>query len=351
MEKLLQKYKDDYWPSLKINKRELLDSKAKNNLQNAFFSSPFISDEFKKKLEKIVKSKIIKYTFTIKLNQGNVNFHFVTNQSTNFVNKIAKYFFFVIFLRLNLNSQKRLLFLENMYINLLPVNISKTFNNNMNIHDINSASTIVYPDFYGGPIFIWRADEIEKVLIHETLHSVHYDTNIINQNLITVLKNMEEKCCKNGMNINEAYTELCASFIFNLFKSNSKKLLKKHLLKELDHSLHNCARLLEENNISKDIENLFLNNYKQEASAFSYIILKTGLLWLMLDKCKSKIKAHTDKIRCLEEFIEIGFWGNIGISYQDIIVSLMQNKDFIKKIVKRYSKKKRGRPEKLILVI
>ena len=350
MEKLFRKYKDDYWPSLKINKREKLDREKKLNLLNAFLSSPFISEEFKKKLEKVVKSKIVKYTFTVKLHQGKVNFHFITDQSTNFVNKVAKYFFFVIFLRLNLNSQNRLLFLEDMYINLLPVNIPKSVNENMSIHDINSASTIIYPDFYGGPIFIWRADEIEKVLIHETLHSVHYDTDIINQNLKDELKQFEVNCCKRGMNINEAYTELCATYIYQLFKSDSKKSFKMHLMKQLQHSLKNCARLLQENNVSKNIDNLFLKDYKQDASAFSYIVLMTGLMWLMLNKCKSKIKKHTNKVQCLEEFLELGFWGHIGITYQDIIMSVMQNNKFVKDIVQKYTVK-RGRPEKLTLIL
>jgi len=340
-----KQYNSNYWPQIKQSKKEKLPNNAKNNLKNNFLTSPFISKNMAEKLDKIIqKSSIKKYTYKLKLQQGNVFFHFCSNKPSTFIHKLAKYYFFIIFLRLTYNNKyNSLQFTENVYINIIPVPISKSLSNPMTIDDINSASTLVYPDYYGGPIFIWRLDEIEKVLIHETLHSVHYDADIIKMNLIPELQSYEQKI--QMLNINEAYTELCATFIYNIFTKN----IKKHLEKELKHSLKNCGRLLQTYNIT-EFDNLFLENYYQEASAFSYIILRTGLMWLMLDKCKNK-DGKNGGLKCLEDFLSIGFWGNIGESYQTIILSIMKNAEFTKKIRKNIEEEKKGRPAKLIMVL
>lgn len=348
--KSYNQYISNYWPLIKLSKKDKLQNK--NTLKNNFLNSPFISKPIANKLEKTINKSTIKvYTYTVQLPQGPVNFHFCSNKPTTFINKMAKYYFFVIFLRLNYNNKYNILpFVNNIYINIVPVAVSKTLSKPMTINDINSASTLVYPDYYGGPIFIWRLDEIEKVLIHETLHSMHYDADIIRMELIEPLRRLDKDI--NMININEAYTELCAAFIYNLFKMGNKKdkvLLKKNLEKELKHSLNNCGRLLETYNILK-IKNLFLENYYQEASAFSYIILKTGLLWLMLKKCKNK-EGKSSNLKCLEDFISIGFWGTIGKTYQEILLNILENNKFIKEINKNIKKEGKGRKQKLIMVL
>lgn len=344
-----KKYISDYWPNVRISKREVLTGDKKNNLKNSFQNSPFISSRFTKKIDEIVSRKSVrKFSYKMELPQGAVNFHFCSDRTSTFIDNLAKYYFFVVFLRLNYNSKyDDHKFLENVYINILPVSFSKKLSKPIGIDDINSASTLVYPDYYGGPIFIWRLDEIEKVLVHEALHSMHYDVDIINMDLVEPLLSLDKSI--NMLNINEAYTELCASFIYNLFKDDSKTQLMKNMENELKNSLMNCGKLLETYGIKK-IQNLYLENYRQNASAFSYIILKTGLLWLMLKKCKKR-EGKTVNLMCLEEFLSIGFWGVIGQGYQSILVSILENPALIKDINKNIKEDGKGRRPKLIMVL
>ena len=344
MENLLNKYKKNYWP-IPIDSKHILSKEEKEKLLQYFKYSPFLSEEIAKKMEKHTKN-ITRRTFKLNLPQGDVHFHFVSNLSTTIINRLAEHYFFVVFLRLHYNNKyKALPFVDNVYINLLPVNVPKKLEAPMTINSINSASTNVYPEMYGGPIYIWRMDDIEKVLIHEALHSLHYDYSIINQQLLPQLQTIDSIIGK--LNINEAYTELCAVFIYNLMLSKGKTDFRKIFNKDLEHSLDNCAQLMQKYEIT-NINNLVLENYTQDASAYSYILLKTGLEWLMLKECESRHKKRTDRLQCLEDFISLGFWGNVGENYQNILLSIIYNEKFAKKIVK-HMEEKRGRPKKFLL--
>jgi hypothetical protein len=239
-------------------------------------------------------------------------------------------------------------------IYIFPISESKKFVKNMGIHEMNSASTHIHTDNYDGDIYLWRKDDLEKVLIHEALHSVHYDMDIINQMVIPELKALE-KDGFNRLNINEAYTELCAVYLYNILKLSPKatigtnrRLLRALLLKDLEHSLRNCARLLRVNGVLS-IKNLQdLRGYRQEAAAFSYIILRTGLLWSLLTKCKSKTKGRTDRLECLDDFLRIGFVGRIGVYYQYVLLDIIKNIAFAREIMRHMDRQPRG---KMILAI
>ena len=224
----------------------------------------------------------------------------------------------------------------------------------MGIHEMNSASTHIHIDNYDGDIYMWRKDDIEKVLIHEALHSVHYDMDIINQIVIPELKALE-KDGFNRLNINEAYTELCAVYLYNILKLSPKtsigtnrRLFRAFLLKDLEHSLQNCARLLRVNGIHSFKNLQDLQGYCQEAAAFSYIILRTGLLWSLLTKCKNKTKGRTNRLECLDDFLRIGFVGRIGVYYQYVLLDIIKNEAFAREIM-RYNDTLRGK--KMILAI
>jgi len=194
-------------------------------------------------------------------------------------------------------------------------------------------------------------------------NSYLYDYDIIKQKLLGPLKDLENKIDKNGkgLNINEAYTELCATFIMCLFKIGkkmnrieSKKILNKEIKKSLEHSFKTCGKLfakykVDDSNKCTNIDKIDGCVYHQEASAFTYIVIKTALLWMIIKNCKSKIKKYTDKIKCLEDFLSIGFVGKIGESYQDIIINVLKNEKF-NKIINKYIKNK-GRPGNLYFTI
>jgi len=313
-------YSTHYFDQIKITSQYNLSPKECQSKINEFYESPFLSSQIKSFLHQPIQ--LTNTTFSLHTPSQSLSFHFITTPTTP-TKKLAKIYFFLIFLRLQLNKSNTL-FSNPIFINIIPLPIPKTFNKPITINDINSASTQIYTHLYGGPIYIWRSDELEKVLVHETLHSLHYDYDIINQKLSPELKYIENKIDHGkGLNINEAYVELCAVFIMSLFHNDNKKMVRKKLEKEFKHSLDNCTRLLK----IYGCKNLLNCQYEQEASAFSYIIIKTALMWSLMYNCKKKM-GRTNKLKCYEDFISVGFWGKIGDTYQDIIYGLLTSKRF-----------------------
>lgn len=357
---LYHSYINNFLPNIILTKKiKYLDKK---NIVDKYFDSPFISQQLKEKLnEKIKDVKIYDYIFVLDLPQGMINFHFISDKGLKSINKLKKYYFYLIYLQIH--SGKKSLYLNDIYIYLITVKVPKKISVPITINDINSACTAIHHPRFGGPIFIWRSDEIEKVLVHETLHSLLYDWDIIEQKLKPELKKLEEKIDKNGkgLNINEAYTELCATFIMCLFKigqkmnkQEAKKVLRSQLKKVLEHSLKTCGNLFKKYNIEYAnsctiVSNIDNCGYHQQASAFSYIIIKTALLWTLMKTCKLKNKKSTDKIQCIEDFLSIGFTGKIGESYQDLVIKILGNKKF-NEIINKYIKIK-GRHGNLYFTI
>jgi hypothetical protein len=354
---MLDLYKD-FWQNIKISEQKPIISKLeKKEILARYLSSPFLSHALGKKLERLIQTaRIYDYVVPIDLEgQKAVHFHFISNLSKQKIQKLMRYYFFVVYLRTRIPANPPIQFSSNPAIYIFPITESKKFVKNMGIHEMNSASTHIHTDNYDGDIYIWRKDDIKKVLIHEALHSVHYDLDIINQRVIPELKALE-KDGFNRLNINEAYTELCAVYLYNILKlspkaaiSTNRRLLRTLLLKDLKHSLLNSARLLRVNGI-KLIKNLLdLQGYRQEAAAFSYIILRTGLLWSLLMKCKIKTKGRTNRLECLDDFLVIGFVGRVGIYYQYLLLDIIKNWAFAREIMKYMDKLKESK--KMILAI
>jgi hypothetical protein len=353
---MLDLYKD-FWQNIKISSKQTITSEIdKNMILNRYLSSPFLSPALGKKLALLIQTaRIHDYIVSLELyGQGIVHFHFISNLSNQKIQKLMRYYFFVVYLRTRLHENPPLHFNSNPAIYIFPIAESKKFVKNIGIHEMNSASTHIHTDKYDGDIYIWRKDDIEKVLIHETLHSVHYDLDIINQIVIPELRSLE-KDGFNRLNINEAYTELCAVYLYNILKLSPKatigtnrRLLRQLLLKDLENSLRNSARLLKINGI-KTINNLEdLHGYRQEAAAFSYIILRTGLLWSLLTKCKIKTKKRTCRLKCLDDFLMIGWVGRIGLYYQYLLLDIIKNKAFAREIMSHIDS---SQGKKMILAI
>jgi len=356
---MLDLYKD-FWQNIKIDAKHPITSELeKNIIIKRYLSSPFLSPVLGKKLARLIQTaKIYVYVVPMDLEgQGLVHFHFISNLSKQKIQKLIRYYFFVVYLRTRLPANPPILFNSSPSIYIFPIAESKKFVKNIGIHEMNSASTNIHKDNYNGDIYMWRKDDIEKVLIHEALHSVHYDMDIINQKVIPELRALE-KDGFNRLNINEAYTELCAIYLYNILKLSPKaaigtnrRLLRALLQKDLEHSLRNSARLLQVNGIHSFKNLQDLQGYRQEAAAFSYIILRTGLLWSLLTKCKNKTKGRTDRLECLDDFLEIGFSGRIGVYYQYVLLDIIKNGAFAREIMKHMDRSEKKEGKKMILAI
>ena len=354
---MLDLYKD-FWQNIKIGSQQAITSDSeRKTILGRYLSSPFLSPALGKKLERLIQTAHI-HDYVVPLDiegQGIVYFHFISNLSKQKIQKLMRYYFFVVYLRVSLPANPPLRFNSNPVIYIFPVAESKKFVKNIGIHEMNSASTHIHMDNYDGDIYMWRKDDIEKVLIHEALHSVHYDLDIINQRVIPELRALE-KDGFNRLNINEAYTELCAVYLYNILKLSPKaatganrKKLRTLLLEDLHHSMQNCARLLKINGINSFKNLQDLRGYRQEAAAFSYIILRTGLLWSLLMKCKSKTKGRTDRLKCLDDFLTIGWVGRIGVYYQYVLLDIIKNGAFAREIIRHMEGHSEGK--KMILAI
>ena len=216
---MLDLYKD-FWQDIKIGEQHpIISDREKKTILQRYLSSPFLSPALGKKLERLIQSvQIHDYIVPLELDgQGLVHFHFISNLSKQKIQKLMRYYFFVVYIRMKLPANPPIWFNSNPVIYIFPIAESKKFVKNMGIHEMNSASTHIHKDNYDGDIYLWRKDDLEKVLIHEALHSVHYDMDIINQIVIPELKALE-KDGFNHLNINEAYTELCAVYLYNILK-------------------------------------------------------------------------------------------------------------------------------------
>ncbi len=175
---------------------------------------------------------------------------------------------------------------NNINVFLWPTSEKKKFpiskHKILGVDEINSACTFVHPDKYG-PIFIWRKEEVKKVLIHELLHSFRCDYHMYDwDHKIKKYFNV-----KSHINVNESYVETLAN-IFNCMlttieNDDNYTKCRINMNNELKYSCGRVSKILKYNGI-KDLKQLTINEkkynnkFKQKTSVFSYYILKTALL-------------------------------------------------------------------------
>jgi len=193
-------------------------------MDEKLFNTRFFPEYFKNKINKIWLKKYKIQNHNVYLYTNNLNYDF-----NNILNIIS--IFYYLFREYNWKEQ-------NFY--LFPFNDKKKLNGNcINELNINSAVTTIYFNQVGGPIIIYRKEEIEKVLIHELLHSFHYDLWSPKYNSC----NHFGKKCKNNV-YSEGFVEANAQILQLLFYNylNPNKInIEKELKKELIHSYKNAC--------------------------------------------------------------------------------------------------------------
>jgi hypothetical protein len=200
------------------------------------------------------------------------------------ITRLKCYFFFV--------KKKR--FIENIKITIWPTNIKKILpkkrNEVITENHVNSGCTFVsgYAGTEGenSDVFIWRKEELLKVLLHETIHASGLDNKLI----FGEIGEIYNKKIKNTFCIeksdkfflsNEVYTEILATILNCFFVSlenkkdvnntimsyhKEKKFIKKQVYKILWHYDYNTF-----NDILK---NKNCKYFKQKTNIISYFILK-----------------------------------------------------------------------------
>jgi hypothetical protein len=207
-------------------KKSIKETKVEEviEIDKSAFNTRFFPDYFKNKLKKIWLRKykiqghnVNIYTNDIKYDFGNV---------TDIIS-----IFYYLFREYSWKSQDFYLF---------PFNDRKKLSGDcINELNINSAVTTIFFNQVGGPIIIYRKEEMEKVLIHELLHSFHYDLWAPKYNSCTGFG----KKCRNNV-YSEGFVEANAQILqlqFYNYLHPNKINVGRELKAELKHSYKNAC--------------------------------------------------------------------------------------------------------------
>ena len=191
----------------------------------------------------------------------------------------------------------------------------------------------------GFHIYLWREEEIIKVLFHELIH--HYDLdlkhgcNYIGSRLKSLF-NIEPDC---HIKPNEAYTETCAIILYLIYEIIKNyqvfdyALFYKYLENEIRWSIYQSCKIINSfecfNKFSDLIKKDLNCKIKQKTSVISYFIIKTSLLF-NLDKFIQLLEDNGQS-----SFKYINSNENYDNFYNTIIICLRNKKfnDLMNKII------------------
>ena len=279
-----------------------------NDIINIINDNSFLSNNF----NNIIKN-FIKFQTSIKYND-NIIYIFYNKDIKDDklkINKIINRIKIIInYLNnfTNINGMTLYIILSNVKKNI--INEKKYLLNGDNINSGICSSSYIY---------IWREEELFKVLIHEMMHYFKLDKYKISHK--DYRKEIKIILGDNNYNliINEAYTELLALLINILLYvilnnindiNDKKKLFFKILTNEVIHSYNNVIKILNYYDIKNFNEFYTNNNFNQKSNVFSYIIIKYLLIFKIEDlnifyKDKdNKIKINNENINNFENIVK-----------------------------------------------
>jgi len=152
--------------------------------------------------------------------------------------------------------------------------------NSFNPDNINSGATL--PGYF---IYIFRKEELVKVLLHELVHYLDLDMRNYQNKFKSLYSDINLKATI--VNPNEAYTEILALLLMNIWEYKYKGIdidinsyVSKKLTLELGWSYYQICKILNYFVCYKTYEELFTNNceFRQNSNVLSYFILKTYYL-------------------------------------------------------------------------
>lgn len=174
-----------------------------------------------------------------------------------------------------------------------PTPLKKSFNNKTKILGVTECNTgfsylynlgkSVECSHDNGDIFIFRREEVYKVLIHELIHASYRDQELILNNNNKLNNHI---CIKNKVLLNEAYTETLATLLnilyINCWKNGSEENLKMMFNDEMKFSFYMMNKILVFNKVNK-INDIIKKErcdtvIQQNTNLFSYYIAKPLLL-------------------------------------------------------------------------
>ena len=139
--------------------------------------------------------------------------------------------------------------------------------------EINSGASIM-----GQKLFVFRIEELNKVLVHELVHYLALDLDEVPFTDFPYYFNISSN---NKVLLNEAYTEIMGLLINTCIYSDKVIVVKEILNKELKYSMYQSAKILTIFNFENAYQffrKCDCENFKQNTDIFSYFIIKTAIL-------------------------------------------------------------------------
>uniref|UniRef100_A0A6C0EIV0 Uncharacterized protein n=1 Tax=viral metagenome TaxID=1070528 RepID=A0A6C0EIV0_9ZZZZ len=265
----------------------------------------------------VLKNLKIHTKIVVKLGHIKLTFHFFSNTAldNNLVNIIIVKALYIIKLY-NIDNIE-------LTIRFFLSNIKKQIglNDFLGRDEVNSGLTSFGLE---NTILIYRAEEIEKVLLHELVHALNID-NLLMRELDSIDKKI--KCNfninnKNDINFFEAYTESIA-FITNIISNSILSGINYKILleNELRFLILQCSKILNFYNV-KNIDKFFCKQccfgsnikWTEKSSILSYYFLKLGSVYNINHFINTYMFSKTIHNNTYYEFI-INNFNNIEFIY------------------------------------
>lgn len=234
----------------------------------------------------------------------------------------------IIFFNYLFNCKKKV----NLEIYFTP--FKKLFNKEFTSNEVNTGATD------GTTIYLYREEEIIKVIIHELIHYHNLDVLQLNYDTAIKLKKKINIDANSVLNPNEAFTETAAIIIFTLFNSKNtfnnqfnKTIFFERLDNELKWSIYQSCKIINSFNCFKKLNDIFNKNLNckiiQYTSVLSYYIIKSSFL-LNLDLFMNEFSVKSSFK-----------FENSYDNFYNFIIMCFNNKEFINLIDKNLEKSKK----------
>ena len=296
----------------------------------------------------------IPYTYIYKYKLGKINLNLeIHSRNKNFEpnkNLLYRIFFlnYILYLNNDIRDIDLTLYLSSKKKHLPKVN--KSSPKVIGAKEINSGCT-TFTGTLPNKVSIWRKEELEKVLIHELIHSLELEIQH-NQSFTDFIYNNFDIKRSNRIRLFEGYVETNANLINIILtilesrniKSKSKNLANKLFLQllnvEIKYSLFQVSKILKyfgynnfnefyKPNISEEEKT---DKYIQKTNLFSYIIFRS-MIFYNLEKFMELLFSKNEPNNLLKELID-------DHEKIDFMKETLQNTNYIETINKLLLKTK-----------
>lgn len=252
---------------------------------NIITNTHFISEKIKNYIK---NNTNFYYTFSFKINSTKIKIHFAIYNKAELEDLHNKLYIMICWLYIGIKYKTKNCS-EYLNVYLFFTDFKKCLTEGV-LGPENCNSGFTHACSLDNTICIFRKEEIVKVFIHETFHSLGLDFSYKSINVKKKMKKIFN--IKSTFNISETYTETWATIINSLFftffklnkynKNNFHQYSKIMLNLETIFSIHQSIKVL--NNMKLKYIDILKKNenqdcvYKEKTNVFSYYILKSLLL-------------------------------------------------------------------------